>query len=40
MPEQNKIFGQQKILNHLDKIQNWLEGKDETLVTVEFDMTN
>ncbi|PIZ72686.1 MAG: radical SAM protein [Candidatus Portnoybacteria bacterium CG_4_10_14_0_2_um_filter_44_20] len=40
MNEQSKIFGQQKILNHPDKIKNWLDGKDKTLVSVEIDMTN
>lgn len=40
MNTKSKIFGQQKILNHPDKIKNWLDGKDKTLVTVEIDMTN
>jgi len=40
MDEKSKIFGQQKILNHPEKIKNWLDGKDKTLVTVEIDMTN
>ncbi|MFH1744863.1 MAG: radical SAM protein [bacterium] len=36
----SKIFGQQKILNHPEKIKIWLDNKDETLITVEIDMTN
>ena len=33
-------FGQQKILNHLDKVNNWFDGKQETIITAEFCLTN
>ena len=36
----SRIFGQQKILNHLDKILNLQKGRDNTIITVEIDMTN
>lgn len=38
--DKQAIFGQNKILNHPEKIGNWLKGRDGTLVTVEIDMTN
>lgn len=34
------IFGQNKLLNHPKKMADWLYGKDGTIVTVEFDLTN
>ena len=40
MSNKSKIFGQQKILSHLDKVRSWLDGKDNTLITAEIDMTN
>lgn len=40
MSNKSKIFGQQKILNHPGSIKNWLDGKDNTLITAEIDMTN
>ena len=40
MSNNSKIFGQQKILNHPEKIANWCQGGDETIITVEIDMTN
>jgi len=40
MNSKSKIFGQQKILNHPGSIKNWLDGKDNTLITAEIDMTN
>ena len=35
-----KIFGQNKILNHLGAVKNWQDGKQETLITFELHMTN
>lgn len=34
------IFGQNKILNHPEKINEWLRNGDKTLITVEIDMIN
>lgn len=35
-----EIFGQNKILNHLDKVKNQQDGNLETIVVSEIDMTN
>ncbi len=44
MGKENKtdaeIFGQYKIFDHPDKLNNWKLGKSETLVTAKIDMTN
>jgi MoaA/NifB/PqqE/SkfB family radical SAM enzyme len=34
------IFGQAKLLNHPEKIDAWMQGAPESLVTVELDLTN
>jgi MoaA/NifB/PqqE/SkfB family radical SAM enzyme len=34
------IFGQNKLLNHPEKVTEWLQGGDRTIVTVELDLTN
>ena len=34
------IFGQNKLLNHPEKVAEWLSGGDKTLITVELDLTN
>jgi len=36
----NEIFAQDKIFSHIDKLNNWLDGELQTLVTVEIDPTN
>ena len=38
--DKQKIFGQNKILNHPEKIKNWLNRGEDTLITAEIDMTN
>lgn len=38
--DKQAIFGQNKILNHPEKIHEWLEGGDNTMITVELDLTN
>lgn len=35
-----EIFNSDKILKHLDRINDWLAGKNPPPITVEFDMTN
>ena len=35
-----EVFAQDKILGHIDKIYNWLNDNDQSLITVELDMTN
>lgn len=34
------IFAQNKILNHPEKIDNWIKKQEETIITVELDLTN
>jgi len=38
--DKQSIFGQNKILNHPDKIQEWLNRGDRTLITFELHMSN
>lgn len=38
--ETRAIFGQAKILNHPEKIEAWMTGAPESLITVEIDLTN
>ena len=40
MTDELSIFDQSKILGHIPRINNWLKGSTDTLVTVELDMTN
>jgi len=38
--DKQAIFGQNKILNHVDRLYEWQNDGEKTLITVEIDMTN
>jgi len=38
--DKQSIFGQNKILNHPERLAEWQSGGDKTLITVELDLTN
>ena len=38
--DKQAIFGQNKLLNHPEKVAEWLQGGDKTMITVELDLTN
>lgn len=40
MTNPQHIFGQNKILQHQDKLMEWQLGRDNTLITAEIDLTN